>query len=163
MKEPPLDLAIKSDAIQLKSFLHILKLALTKKLDSANLKLSDLNAVSTKKILAPPKTKIVIKSASEYPTLKGFPRTTEELYLMDLGRRSFDRQILKLQNLRILNLSHNNLTSLPNELGSLPNLQELILSNNKLGLNPVSKWSWLTGTHAKKKLRLLNLSSNQVC
>lgn len=149
---------IQSDVIQLKSFLHLLKLGLTKKQNLSVLNLSNLNP---KKITAP-KTKVIIKQASDYPVLAGFPRITEELHLSGLQRKSFDRQILKLQSLRILNLSQNQLTSIPQELGALPNLQELNLSDNLLGKNPISKWSWLNGLNISKTLRSLNLNSNQV-
>ncbi|XP_016837509.1 leucine-rich repeat protein 1 [Nasonia vitripennis] len=159
LKEPPHDINISCDPIQLKSFLHVLKLGLSKKLDPAVLTLSNLNP---KPIKAPPKTKIVIKQTSEYPVLQGFPRTTEELCLAGLQRKSFDRQILKLQSLRILNLSDNNITSLPRELGTLAKLQELNVSGNQLGKGPISKWSWLSCSNIAKNLRLLNLSNNQM-
>lgn len=44
----------------------------------------------------------------------------------------------------------------------MSNLQELILSQNQLGKSPESKWSWLKGICIRKKLCLLDLSSNQV-
>ncbi|KAJ8672902.1 hypothetical protein QAD02_004163 [Eretmocerus hayati] len=157
--EPPQDLNIKSDAIQLKSFLHVLKLGLSKKLNPAVLTLSNLNPKNLSNAL---KKRIVIKQASDYPVLEGFPRTTEELHLSGLQRRSFDRQILKLQGLRILNLSENQLTNIPHELGMLPNLQELNLSDNLLGKGPINKWSWMSGVNISKSLCLLNLNSNQM-
>lgn len=80
--------------MQLKSFLHVLKLALTKKLDTANLTLSN---ISTNKLNLSLKTKVVVKKISDYPILKGFPRNTEELCLASLERKSFDRQILSFK------------------------------------------------------------------
>ena len=159
LKEPPVDINIQCDAIQLKSFLHVLKLGLSNKIDHKILTLSNLNPKTLK---AAPKTKIVIRQPSDYPVLQGFPRVTEELHILGLQRRSFDRQILKLQSLRVLNLSENQLTNLPQELGTLPNLQEFNVSNNRLGKSPISKWSWLNGNNIAKNLRLLNLSSNEV-
>ncbi|XP_033205001.1 leucine-rich repeat 47 [Bombus vancouverensis nearcticus] len=153
--EPPHDLIIQSDKIQLKSFIHILKLAIIKKVDPSVLDISNLNP---KCMSSAPKTKVVINKSSEYPTLEGFPRTTEELYLVGLNRKSFDRQILRLQSLRILNLSNNQISSLPNELGTLQHLQELILSQNRL--DRAFKWVWLNQVAIRSNLKLLDISNN---
>lgn len=158
MIEPPHDLSIQCDVIQIKSFLHTLKLSLSKKQSLSVLDSSNFNPKS----VSIPKTKIIVKQAADYPVLAGFPRITEELHLSGLQRKSFDRQILKLQSLRILNLSQNQLSSIPQELGNLPNLQELNLSDNLLGKNPMTKWTWLNGLKISKTLVSLNLSSNQV-
>lgn len=112
-------------------------------------------------------TKIVVNKPSEYPVLKGFPKTTQELFIIGLNRRSFDRQILQLQSLRVLDLSKNSLTFLPKELGTLPNLQNLNLSYNCLGRNQscsVSKreWEWLEQSAIKNKLTNLEINHNQV-
>lgn len=158
--EPPVDINLQGDKLQIKSFLNVLQLCLNKKLDPAVLTLSNL---TPKTLKAAPKTKIFIKQKSEYPVCEGFPRVTEELHIVDLQRKSFDRQILKLQSLRILDLSQNQITSIPTELGNLPNLQELNLSDNQLGKSPITKWTWMSGSKISRNLRLLNLSSNQVC
>ncbi|KAG7202197.1 hypothetical protein KM043_015874 [Ampulex compressa] len=157
MIEPPHDIIIQCDAIQLKSFIHILKLGISKKVDPAVLGISNLNS---KNISSLAKTKIVIKKNSEYPILEGFPKTTEELSLTGLGRKSFDRQILRLQNLKVLNLSENQLSSLPKELGNLPHLQELVIAQNQLGKGTISKWLWLDQVAIKSNLRLLDISDN---
>ncbi|XP_014227683.1 leucine-rich repeat protein 1 [Trichogramma pretiosum] len=157
--EPPLDINIKGDPLQVHLFMDVLKLYLTKKITSEKFTLIPSNK---KNLLVQTKTKITIKKSCEYPVLKGFPRTTEELNLIGLQRKSFDRQILKLQSLRILDLSENQLSSLPKELGDLPNLRELNLSKNQLGKFPITKWSWLKGTKIMTNLCLLNLSGNQL-
>lgn len=156
--EPPYDLIIKADIIQLKSFLRVLKLAISKKIDPSVLDISNLNPKSMGSV---PKVKVVISKASEYPTLEGFPRMTEELHLVGLNRKSFDRQILRLQSLRILNLSENQITSLPKELGSLRHLQELNLSQNCL--HKAIKWTWLDQVAVQSNLKLLDISNNLVC
>ncbi|XP_076753627.1 leucine-rich repeat 47 [Xylocopa sonorina] len=153
--EPPHDLIIQSDTIQLKSFIHILKLGITKKIDPSILAISNLNPKCMSSVL---KVKVVINKPSEYPTLEGFPRTTEELHLVGLQRKSFDRQILKLQSLRILNLSNNQISSLPKELGTLHHLQELILSENRL--HKTLKWVWLDQAAIRSSLKLLDISNN---
>ncbi|KAK2574944.1 hypothetical protein KPH14_008709 [Odynerus spinipes] len=157
MTEPPHDLIIQSDAIPLKSFVHVLKLAMSNKVDLSTLAISNLNP---KKISNVQKTKITIKKNSEYPTLQGFPRFTEELHIVGLDRKSFDLQILKLNCLKVLNLSNNQVTSLPKDLGTLPHLRELILSQNQLGKATLSKWAWLDQNNIRSTLCLLDLSSN---
>ncbi|KAK9309863.1 hypothetical protein QLX08_000665 [Tetragonisca angustula] len=153
--EPPHDLIIQSDKIQLKSFIHILKLILTKNIDPSVLAVSNLNPKCMSSL---PKIKVVVNKSSEYPTLEGFPRTTEELYLVGLNRKSFDRQILKLQSLKVLNLSNNQISSLPKELGTLQHLQELILSQNRL--DKALKWTWLDQIAIRSNLKLLDMSNN---
>ncbi|KZC13767.1 PREDICTED: leucine-rich repeat protein 1 [Dufourea novaeangliae] len=153
--EPPHDLIIQSDTIQLKSFIHTLKLGMSKQIDPSILAISNLNPKSMRSI---PKIKVVVNKSSEYPTLEGFPRTTEELYLVGLTRKSFDRQILRLQSLRILNLSNNHISSVPKELGLLKHLQELNLSQNRL--NKSTKWMWLDQPGIKYNLKLLDISNN---
>lgn len=157
MIEPPHDLIIQSDTIQLKSFIHILKLAISKKADPSVLAISNLNP---KDVTSIPKTKVVVNKPSEYPTLGGFPRTTKELHLTGLNRKSFDRQILRLQSLRVLDLSNNQISSIPTELGALEHLQELILSQNRL--SKALKWTWLEQTAIKTNLKLLDISDNSV-
>lgn len=156
---PPHDLIIQCDAIQLKSFIHVLKLGISKKIDPSILPVLILK---NKDVLSMPKTRVVIKKNSDYPVLQGFPRTTEELQVSELERKSFDRQILKLQSLRVLNLSKNQISTLPKELGSLPNLRELILSQNALGKACLSKWTWLDGESIERNLQLLDISSNSL-
>ncbi|XP_015117951.1 leucine-rich repeat protein 1 isoform X2 [Diachasma alloeum] len=157
LKEPPHDLNIQCDAIQLKSFLRTLQLGLSKKLDASVLCISNMNP---KSIAQAPKTKVTIKNKADYPVLQGFPRTTEELNIVGLERKSFDRQILRLQSLRVLNLSDNKITSLPKELASLPCLIELIVSNNALGSGGRNKWTWMNEGTLSKTLKLLDLSGN---
>lgn len=156
--DPPHDLIIQSDTLQLKSFIHTLKLGISKKVDPSILPISNLTPKSLGSI---PKTKVVVNKSSEYPTLEGFPRTTKELHLAGLNRISFDKQILKLQSLRILNLSNNQISSLPKELGSFQHLQELNLSQNLL--NIAVNWIWLDQITIQCNLKLLDISNNLVC
>ncbi|XP_076633520.1 leucine-rich repeat 47 [Colletes latitarsis] len=157
--EPSHDLIIKSDRIQLKYFIGSLR-------HLKNLKPSYItifNSSSNKERRGSsiqssiPKTKVVINKPSQYPVLEGFPRTTEELYLVGLNRTSFDRQVLKLQSLRILNLSNNQISSLPKELGSL-RLQELNVSQNRL--NEDKNWTWLDEVTITQNLKFLDISKN---
>ncbi|KAI4487352.1 hypothetical protein M0804_005501 [Polistes exclamans] len=159
IKNPPHDLLIQSDPISLKGFIHLVKLTLSKKVNLSTITISNLN---TKKIPNAQKKKLVIKNNVEYPTLKGFPRYTEELIIEGLNRKSFDLQILRLNNLKVLNLSNNQIKSLPKDLGSMPHLQELILSGNRFGIDANTKWDWLDQDNIRKNLCLLDLTSNSL-
>lgn len=158
MKEPSHDLIIQSETIQLKSFLRVLKLGLLNQIDQSSFPMiSNLNL----KMSPCHNNKLVIKKDSQYPVLTGFPKTLEELSILGLNRKSFDRQILNLKFLKVLNLSNNQISTLPKEIGHLLHLQELILSCNYLGRSQ-SDWRWINQAAIKKNLRLLNISNNIV-
>jgi hypothetical protein len=72
-------------------------------------------------------------------------------------------KILRLQKLKVLDLSHNDLTSLPEELGML-SLDCLHLSHNKLGETPAQdqRWNWISGFRLANSLEVLDLSHNEV-
>lgn len=112
-EEPPHDLCIKSEVIQLKCFMRLLRSVLTG--DTKNLNLAPLSSLSvTHKDTAP--TKLVIRDRSEFP-VKGLPRTLESLYINGLNLCNFRREILLLKNLVILDLSNNAIEKLPPEFG----------------------------------------------
>ncbi|XP_046747288.1 leucine-rich repeat protein 1-like [Diprion similis] len=159
LKEPAHDLIIQADALLLKSFLRVIKLAFGKNSPEPAVKVPVLN----EKYFRPKvQTKYSVTSNAEYPTLQGFPRTTQHLSIVDLQRKSFDRQILRLNQLRSLDLSKNCIRSLPVELGSLPNLAELCLAENQLGKSPPKSWAWLNGDAIKKNLITLDLGRNEL-
>lgn len=54
-----------------------------------------------------------------------------EIELSNKGLKLFPEEILKCENLRVLNLSENGLINLPKELGTLTKLKELDLSRNQ--------------------------------
>lgn len=78
-KEPPHDIQIKCDPVQLKCFLQTLKLAMNGKYEKDKLHLSSISAtpIST---AAHPIKKLIIRSRGEFP-LKGLPRTLESLHV----------------------------------------------------------------------------------
>lgn len=159
--EPCHDLIIQSNAIQLKSFLNILKNVtdgycrdIERYILKSNTTFSSSEFYSLKKV--------VVKKKSEYPILQGFPRMTEQLFLSGLDRKSFDRQILTLQSLRLLDLSNNKISFLPKELGTLPHLQTLNLSHNNLGKSVKSKWTWLEQAALRSNLYFLDIRDNLV-
>lgn len=76
-KNPPHDICIMCDPLQLKLFLRILKLALEEKVSTKSLMLSSITP--TPGLPPAPKTKYVVLSKAAYPTLEGFPRTLQTL------------------------------------------------------------------------------------
>jgi LRR-repeat protein 1 len=76
-KNPPHDISIVCDPLQLKLFLRTLKLALEEKVSAKTLMLSSI--IPTSNVPPAPKTKYVVLTKAAYPTLEGFPRTLEML------------------------------------------------------------------------------------
>ncbi|GJQ66025.1 hypothetical protein Trydic_g4115 [Trypoxylus dichotomus] len=107
-----------------------------------------------------PRTKLVIKKRSDYPS-KGFPRTLEYLQINDIDRSSLDQGILKLTRLVSLDLSRNCIEFLPTEFCNLTRLRELNLSHNMFGKSQPAQWGWINGAVAKN-LKLLNLCHNNL-
>lgn len=114
-EEPPHDLCIKCEAIQLKCFMKLLKQCVTG--EAKSLQISTLSNISvTSKDNAP--SKLVIRDRSEFPS-KGLPRTLESLTLAGLKLCNFRRDILLLRLLSVLDLSSNEIEKLPPEFGKL--------------------------------------------
>ncbi|TGZ57352.1 leucine-rich repeat protein 1 [Temnothorax longispinosus] len=170
LTRPCHDLIIQSTSIHVKSFIHVLNLIRNAQFQHHDMVVKDIvksvtltpNVFFNSSEFCLVKTKVVVNKKSEYPTLQGFPRTTEQLILRGLDRKSFDRQILRLQSLNVLDLSDNKISYLPREVGTLPHLQQLVLSRNTLGKSPGSKWAWLEQTAIKHTLQFLDISDNSL-
>lgn len=184
-KEPPHDLQIKCDPVQLKCFLQTLKLAMTGQYDRQKLCLSSIAATAIPST-AHPTTKLVIRSRGEFP-LKGLPRTLTSLHVRivlvthkllmiiwtiqfsfqnrqinGIRRCRVDSQIFFLKNLRTLNLSDNCIERIPKQMGELQ-LVDVDFSKNQLNLAVTIKdWDWLDGQPLQQSLQCLNLSENTV-
>lgn len=127
-EEPPHDLCIKCEAIQLKCFMKLLKQCVTG--EAKKLHISTLTNINvTCKDNAP--SKLVIRDRSEFPS-KGLPRTLESLTLSGLKLCNFRRDILLLRQLSVLDLSSNEIEKLPPEFGKLYNTK---YKSFKLSLN----------------------------
>lgn len=114
-ESPPHDLLIKCEIIQLKCFMQLIKNCITGDINMDQIsKFANISVMS--KDSAP--TKLVILDRSEYPS-KGLPRTLETLYINGIKLCNFRQEILLLRNLVILDLSNNEIESLPYELGML--------------------------------------------
>lgn len=84
-----------------------------------------------------------------------------EIEKMGFNTTTMLTKILLLNKLKVLNLSHNTLCYLPEELNKLPNLKELNLSHNRLSESTPKQWQWL-GNCLSKSLILLDLSYNEL-
>ncbi|XP_065088539.1 leucine-rich repeat protein 1 [Ochlerotatus camptorhynchus] len=166
---PEQDLQIKSEVIQLTSFLKVLKSVLTGETTPAGAGSSSVAAVklpcltvanknssllSSTKVFS---TKCVVKSRADYP-LKGFNRNLVSLQISDIKLVRFDPQIFLLKNLRTLNLSNNCLEKIPKELGQM-RLNEIDLSGNALHKD---KWEWIQQSAVQSSLQSLNISTNNL-
>lgn len=156
LKDPQLDLQIKGDPMQMKSFLNVLKLALQgKKLDENGRSLVPPIASTTK--YEPVKTKMTIQSRKDYP-IKPFPKTLVQLSITGIKLLRVDSKVFALNNLTELNLCDNRIEQIPDKLGDLA-LQSLDLSNNNLCK---SSWKWLRGRTLQASLSSLDLSGNEL-
>ncbi|KAF9422465.1 hypothetical protein HW555_001863 [Spodoptera exigua] len=156
-EEPPHDLCIKCEHIQLKCFVKLLRSCITG--DTKTIHLAKLSSVAVTHKETP--TKLVIRDRSGFP-IKGFPRTLENLSISGLNICNFRRDILLLKQLVVLDLSNNAIVAIPPELGNMPNLAELHLANNQLGVKGKIDWRWLLGQQIKNRLKLLDVSGNEL-
>ena len=105
-----------------------------------------------------PKTKMTVLSRKDYPLKNGFPSSLESLTINRCVLQKFDSRILKLRHLNTLDLSGNKLSSLPDSLETLENLRCLNLSHNQIQLFP----ECITRGACAERLRVVDLSSNQI-
>ncbi|RZF43652.1 hypothetical protein LSTR_LSTR009249 [Laodelphax striatellus] len=157
LKVPKVDLAIKADPLELKCFLKTLACMLRK--DSPVSKLPQLyDAIALKLAPTQKKTKLVIASVSEFPAGR-YPTTLTTLQINSVRLKTIDSRITRLTALQILNISNNQITRLPKELGFM-NLKELHLSGNRLG--STQNWNWVCYDQIQNSLQLLDLANNEL-
>jgi len=156
LKEPNHDIAVKGDPIEVKGFLSMLKKVLSGK-GLEKLTLSSLQPLSNKQ-LSGPKRKLMVSKRSEYPVKEGFPQTLTKIKIINIRLAKIEGRILKLVNLVVLDMSGNEIESVPEDFESLHSLTELSLADNKL--TTLSR-GFCTGKMTKT-LKLLNLSGNQM-
>ncbi|XP_022913983.2 leucine-rich repeat protein 1 [Onthophagus taurus] len=157
-KSPGHDLQIQANSVQLKSFLHTLRCAIENKhIDKMSFETVSVVPIGKKNI---PMKQMVITSRGQYP-IRGFPRTLECLEIRNINRCGFDLGILKLNMLKVLDLSYNNIEYIPPEFNTLPNVVQINLSNNNFGNRGPKDWNWLGGC-LSNTLQSLILSNNNL-
>ena len=169
LKIPEVDLQIKAESIQLKGFLNFLKEGLTGKKSDVSKDNKFLRAfgatssvTTTQNFIAPPVTKMIIKSRGDYPC-KGFPRTLKILHINGIKWCQLQNQILYLSNLSTLDISDNLIEKLPKDLGNLKHLSEINVSKNKLGISVNPKdWEWMDAQNIQRSLVSLDVSFNEL-
>lgn len=134
-----------------------MRLVLKGQSDSIANELSLLTDVKNKD-LEKPKTSMKICTRKDYPLKSSFPDLLENLNIHDCALKVFDRRILKLCHLKVLDLSHNKLNALCDSLDNLESLRCLILSNNNFTIFP----SCILRGNTASRLRTLDLSHNNL-
>lgn len=72
----------------------------------------------------------------------GYLRNLRNLYLQNNGLNFLPDEIVNLENLQVISVSDNNLTSLPKEIGKLKNLKDICLYKNKFEYLPKEIGDW---------------------
>lgn len=103
-----------------------------------------------------PKKKLTIMSKKDYPLTSSFPYSLEQLQVSYCKLSRVDMRMLCLKSLRTLDLSNNHIKKLPDTIGDLRFLTELILHNNRLE----SFSEALCLSSLQKSLQRLDLSQN---
>ena len=103
-----------------------------------------------------PKTKLVVKSRGEYP-IRGFPDNLESVQAVGISLNRIDCRILKLKNIKCIDLSNNTIRNFPDCIKDVM-LAELKLSGNQISAIP----EVICSGEITKSLRLLDLARNQL-
>ena len=159
---PPTDILISNaDPLKLKAFMKTLKRIIMAKsqfeLEILSLTSEGLNPASAKEI-SKLREKLVITEKKDYPILTSFPSTLKNLKIIGIKLKLFDKRILTLSHLVVLELTENCISSIPDSFESLSNLKELNLSKNEINILPMKFFHCPT----MKSLLLLNLSGNRL-
>ncbi|XP_062325406.1 leucine-rich repeat protein 1 [Osmerus eperlanus] len=157
LKEPAVDICLsKADANSLKNFLSAARLA-DRGSDMDSLPLSTLTPVRARDV-EKPKKKLTIMSKKDYPLTSNFPYSLEQLQVSYCRLSRIDLRMLSLKSLRKLDLSNNHIKKLPDTIGDLGCLADLVLHNNHLeSFSEALCLSSLQGT-----LQNLDLSQNRL-
>lgn len=140
----------------MKSFLSAARLAHRGTVNDG-LALSSLTPVRARDV-EKPKKKLTIMSKKDYPLTSSFPYSLEQLQVSYCKLSRVDMRMLCLKSLRTLDLSNNHIKKLPDTIGDLRFLTDLILHNNHL--ESFSKALCLSSL--QKSLQHLDLSQNRL-
>ena len=159
---PAKDILISNaDPLQLKAFMKTLKKIIMAKsqseLEILSLTSAGLNPASTKQV-SKLREKLMITEKKDYPIITSFPSTLKILKIIDINLKLFDKRILALSHLVMLELTENCISTIPDSFESLSNLKELNLSKNEINILPMKFFHCPT----IRCLLLLDLSGNQL-
>eukprot|EP00088_Acartia_fossae_P028711 TRINITY_DN2953_c0_g1_i13.p1 TRINITY_DN2953_c0_g1~~TRINITY_DN2953_c0_g1_i13.p1 ORF type:complete len:414 (+),score=81.12 TRINITY_DN2953_c0_g1_i13:83-1324(+) len=155
-KEPEHDLCIKGDPVEVKSFLSVLKKVM-KGEECDKISMSTLQPISNKQ-LSGPKRKLTVSKRSEYPVKEGFPQSLNSVKINGIRLAKIDSRILKLVNLKELDMSDNEIESLPEQCDNLTCLVTLNLINNRISTIPRG----FCVSPLSRSLTTLDLTSNKI-
>ncbi|XP_049952971.1 leucine-rich repeat protein 1 [Schistocerca serialis cubense] len=154
MKEPPHELRLQNEPVQLMSFLKFLK-------NCSGPAVSTLPAVpDNPKFTKGPPTTVVINSMKDYGKLDKLSLNTERLQISNIKISELPRSVARLKKLNLLEVSDTNLSAVPPFIKTLPNLMELVLPNNNLRTNDLNVI--IESASLKTNLRLLDLRHNKI-
>ena len=150
-----------ADPLQLKAFMKTLKKIIMAKsqseLEILSLTSAGLNPASTKQV-SKLREKLMITEKKDYPIITSFPSSLKILKIIDINLKLFDKRILALSHLVVLELTENCISTIPDSFESLSNLKELNLSKNEINILPMKFFHCPT----IRSLLLLDLSGNQL-
>uniref|UniRef100_A0A2P2HWB4 Leucine-rich repeat and death domain-containing protein 1-like n=1 Tax=Hirondellea gigas TaxID=1518452 RepID=A0A2P2HWB4_9CRUS len=154
LKEPKLDLVVKTDPLQAQGFLKTLKACVT---GTAKVQLSNVAPV-TQSHLIKPKTSMVVNSKQEYPITTAFPYSLEHLMVNNCSLTHIEARMLRLKRLQSLILTNNCINELPRAVTAMQCLRELSLPGNRIDrLHPDIFDGPIANTLSK-----LDLSNNEI-
>ncbi|XP_070577246.1 leucine-rich repeat protein 1-like [Ptychodera flava] len=157
LKDPQQDLRInKADPVQLKNFLSAIRLA-HQNTGLDKLQLTPLTKAKTSQV-EKPQTRMVVMKQRDYPLTKAFPSTLESLKISHCALTRIEYRILGLKKLTVLDMSHNQIRTLPSSVEHLVSLTELHLPCNQLSEFPAG----LCKDPFKSNLEVLDLSENKL-
>ncbi len=141
--------------MQLKAFLSVVRMACHGQ-NLEKVTLASLAPASARQVERL-KTKMSVTSKKDYPITTGFSSSLEHLQVINCTLKKVDSRMLTLRHLRILDLSHNRIQSLPDN-ADFRTLAELHLCDNQLADIPHGFCS----STLCETLTLLDLSQNKL-
>ncbi|ESN93976.1 hypothetical protein HELRODRAFT_186045 [Helobdella robusta] len=154
LKNPPKEILIRraNDMSKLSAFLHVLRQNLN---DNQPGHLQFFPPATTQQIERTV-TRLVIRSRQEYLISTNFPHTLEDLCASSINLRQVDNRISSLRHLRTLDLSGNQIRTLPDAWDNLNQLADLNFSDNGISSLPSSLFNKCCG------LTSLNFNHNNI-